>query len=116
MRIHHMLLALSLAPLALQTALADDAKPNDKTLGLKPPEGATVLLGDSLDAWAKSDGKTPADWPIEDQAATVGKGNIRTRAKFGDFQMHLEFNVPYMPEAKGQARGNSGGYLRANYE
>jgi hypothetical protein len=116
MRIHHLVLALALAPLASDSAFADDAKPNDKTLGLKPPEGATVLLGDSLDAWVKGDGKTPANWPVEDRAATVGKGNIRTRAKFGDFQMHLEFNVPYMPEAKGQGRGNSGVYLQGNYE
>ncbi len=30
--------------------------------------------------------------------------------------MHLEFNIPYMPDAKGQARGNSGVYLQGNYE
>ena len=47
---------------------------------------------------------------------TVGRGNIRTREKFGDFRMHLEFNIPYMPEAKGQARGNSGVYLQGIYE
>ena len=109
-------LALALAPFAIQPVFADDPKPNDKTLGLKPPEGSTVLLGDSLDAWTKGDGKTKAEWPIADGAATVGKGNIQTRDKFGDFQMHLEFNIPYMPEAKGQARGNSVVYLQGNYE
>src|SRR5205823_7252125 len=36
--------------------------------------------------------------------------------KFGDFQLHVEFNVPYMPKAKGQARGNSGVYLDGTYE
>jgi hypothetical protein len=39
-----------------------------------------------------------------------------TEKKFSDFQLHLEFNVPYMPKAKGQARGNSGVYLDGTYE
>lgn len=116
MRTIYLILALALAPLTIGSASAEDPKPNDKTLGLKPPEGATVLLGDSLDAWTKGDGKTQAEWPIADGAATVDKGNIQTKEKFGDFQMHLEFNVPYMPDAKGQARGNSGVYLQGNYE
>ena len=111
-----LVLALALTPLTFGRSFADDPKPTDKTLGLKPPEGATVLLGGSLDAWTKGDGKTPAEWPISEGAATVGKGNIQTKEKFGDFQMHLEFNVPYMPNAKGQARGNSGVYLQGNYE
>ena len=116
MRTSCLVLALALAPLAIERAFAEDPKPNDKTLGLKPPEGATVLLGDSLEAWTQGDGKAAAGWPVVDGAATVAKGSIRTKAKFGDFQMHVEFNVPYMPEAKGQGRGNSGVYLQGNYE
>ena len=46
----------------------------------------------------------------------VGQGNIQTEKTFGDFRLHLEFNVPLMPEAKGQARGNSGVYLGGIYE
>ena len=107
-----LVLALALGPFA---SPADDAKPNDKTLGLKPPEGATVLIGGSLEAWTKGNGK-PADWPMTDGVATVSKGNIQTREKFASFQMHVEFNVPLMPDAKGQARGNSGVYLQGNYE
>jgi Domain of Unknown Function (DUF1080) len=116
MRTPCLVLALALSPFLLETSFADDPEPNDKTLGLKPPEGATVLLGGSLEAWTKGDGKTAAEWPVADGAATVGKGNIQTKEKFGDFQMHLEFQVPYMPDAKGQARGNSGVYLQGNYE
>jgi hypothetical protein len=97
---------------------ADAPKPNDSALGMKPPPGAVVLFdGKDLDAWVKVGGDTaPADWPVEDGVMTVGKGSIRTKAEFGDFQLHVEFNVPYMPAAKGQARGNSGVYLDGTYE
>ena len=109
-------LALALSALSIVPSFAQEATPNDKTLMLGPPEGAVVLIGDSIQAWTKADGKMPAEWPVADGVATVGKGNIKTREKFGDFQMHLEFNIPYMPEAKGQARGNSGVYLQGIYE
>jgi hypothetical protein len=95
---------------------ADDPKPNDETLGQKPPSGAVVLFdGKDLTAWATRDGK-PAEWPVTDGFLTVGREDIRTKDSFGDFKLHVEFNVPYMPNAKGQARGNSGVYLAGVYE
>ncbi|MBV8264858.1 MAG: DUF1080 domain-containing protein [Planctomycetaceae bacterium] len=98
-------------------ASAVDPKPNDATLGLKPPADARVLFdGEGLRGWVKADGKNPADWPVEDGILTVGRGSIETEKTFGDFQLHVEFNVPYMPKAKGQARGNSGVYLAGTYE
>jgi len=109
-----LLLLVALVP--CHASPADDATPNDRTLGLKPPEGAKVLIGDSIEAWARADGEAAAGWPFLDGVATVGKGNIRTKEKFGDFRMHVEFNVPYLPDQKGQGRGNSGVYLQGNYE
>ena len=100
---------------------AADPVPNDSTLGAKPPEGAKVLFDGSsdkgLDLWVNRAGK-PAEWPVTDGFFTVGagKGDIMTRDKFGDFRLHLEFNVPYMPKATGQGRGNSGVYLDGIYE
>ncbi|MDR3632912.1 MAG: DUF1080 domain-containing protein [Isosphaeraceae bacterium] len=92
-------------------------KPNDETIGLKPSTDAVVLFdGTNLDGWVKTDGKTPAEWPVKDGIFTVGSGSIQTKKPFGRFQLHLEFNVPYMPDAKGQARGNSGVYLGGIYE
>ena len=90
--------------------------PTTRCSGLKPPEGAKVLLGDSIEPWAKGDGKTTAEWPVVDGIATVAKGSIQTKDKFADFRLHVEFNIPSMPEAKGQARGNSGVYLGGIYE
>src|SRR5262245_40547396 len=113
------LLAVATVLASATLARAEDTKPNDKTLGMKPPEKAVVLFdGKDLDGWVKQDGTTPADWPVADGNMTVGprKGNIRTKKTFGDFKLHLEFNVPYMPDQKGQARGNSGVYLDGVYE
>jgi hypothetical protein len=100
-------------------AVAGEAEPNDATLGKKPPEGAVVLFnGKDLEGWVKADGKTPAAWTAADGVMTVekGAGSIQTEKSFGDFRLHLEFNVPYMPQAKGQARGNSGVYLEGIHE
>jgi hypothetical protein len=58
----------------------------------------------------------PAGWPVTATLFTVGKGDILSRDTFGDFRLHLEFNCPYMPDAMGQARGNSGVYLGGVYE
>ena len=94
-------------------------KLSDATRGAKPPAGAVVLFdGKTLAGWVKSDGTTPADWPAADGIFRVGpgKGSIMTAKTFGDAQVHLEFNVPYMPKATGQARGNSGVYLTGSYE
>ena len=101
------------------SAIAGDADPNDASLGKKPPEGAVVPFnGKDLEGWVKADGKSAAAWAVADGVMTVekGAGSIRTEKTFGDFQLHLEFNVPYMPAAKGQARGNSGVYLEGIHE
>ena len=99
------------------SARADKPELSDATLGAPPPAEAIVLFdGDDLESWVKLDGKTAADWPISGGILTVGAGNIMTEKAFGSFKLHLEFNIPYMPEAKGQARGNSGVYLQGRYE
>jgi hypothetical protein len=109
-------LAFVISAVFSNPALAQD-KPSDATIGAKPPEGAVVLFdGTGLAAWVKRDGKTPADWPVADGILTVGRGNIQTAKSFGGVRLHLEFNVPYMPTARGQGRGNSGVYLAGIHE
>jgi hypothetical protein len=111
-----LLLLIVLHP-ALALPAQTELKPNDSTLGAKPPEGAVVLFdGKSLGGWVELDRKTPPEWPVTDGIVTVGSGNIMTEKRFGDFELHLEFNVPYMPKAHGQARGNSGVYLGGIHE
>src|SRR4029077_7308906 len=67
----------------------------------------------------KTDGKKPAEWKLVDGGIMQvnGTGNIITKEKFdGSFKLHVEFRVPYMPDKKGQQRGNSGVYLQGRYE
>jgi hypothetical protein len=91
-------------------------------LGAQPPAGALRLFdGTSLAAWQRRDPKqrdTPVGWKVADGAMEVvpGTGDIVTKQAFKDFQMHLEFRTPFMPEAREQARGNSGVYLQGRYE
>jgi hypothetical protein len=46
----------------------------------------------------------------------LGATNCYTKDKFGDHSLHIEFRTPFMPEARGQARGNSGVYIQGRYE
>ena len=69
----------------------------------------------SLAANWRQGGKPPS-WSIENGAMTSVKGDIATVEKYMDFQLHIEFRVPYMPDKKGQGRGNSGVFLQGRYE
>jgi hypothetical protein len=83
-----------------------------------PPKNAVVLFnGKDLSNWHTRSGK-PAGWEVADGVITVvkGTGDIVTDEKFTDFMLHLEWMEPDMPEAKGQAKGNSGVYLQGRYE
>jgi hypothetical protein len=77
------------------------------SMGLSPPAGARVYFQDSQ----------PRDLA---GAAMFDDGYLRPGARTSnsvrDFQLHLEFRTPFMPEARGQARGNSGVYIQERYE
>jgi hypothetical protein len=96
-------------------------KPEDKedVKGTPPPQGAIVLFdGKSMDGWVKRDGTSKPEWKLlENGVGEVKGGDIITEQKFdGAFKLHVEFRVPYMPKATGQARGNSGVYVQGRYE
>ena len=77
------------------------------TLGAKPPAGATILFdGTNADAW--EGGK------IDERKFLAG--GTKSKGKFGDCTLHLEFRTPFKPNARGQGRGNSGVYLQDRFE
>jgi 3-keto-disaccharide hydrolase len=94
--------------------LRADEKPDDKSA---PPKDAVVLFdGKDLSKWQKYPAGGDAAWKLVDGAMEVAGGDIITRDKFRDMKLHLEFMPPYMPDAHGQARGNSGVFVMDNYE
>jgi Domain of Unknown Function (DUF1080) len=83
-----------------------------------PPSDAVVLFdGRDLSKWESSKGGEPK-WTVAAGAVEVVplSGNIRTKQRFGDFQLHLEYAEPAAAKGKGQARGNSGVLINGMYE
>ena len=82
-----------------------------------PPENAVILFdGTDLSGWHQKDG-SPANWTIDEAGAmTANKGSIISDETYTDAYVHVEFRCPDMPEAEGQAKGNSGVYLQGRYE
>jgi hypothetical protein len=81
------------------------------TLGAKPPAGAIVLFDGgraSAERWEAHGAGGAKD-------GLLLQGN-KTKEKFQGCTLHLEFMTPFMPEARGQERGNSGCYLQGRYE
>jgi hypothetical protein len=77
------------------------------SMGLQPPAGAIVLFDGKLNG-ELVDGKiSPTGYLMH---------GVTTKRPVEDFHLHLEFKTPFMPEARGQARGNSGVYIQQRYE
>jgi hypothetical protein len=114
-----------------QATAADPAKPKHEdtefyqpvppvvtpaaTFSQAPSDAMVLFDGKDVSQWvAAKDGSTPADWEIHDGVMTVkkgGVGNIETKHKFRDYQLHLEWKIPASIEGTSQGRGNSGLFL-----
>ncbi len=91
-----------------EVGVLDKVNRMSPTLGKAPPENAIVLFdGSSIDAFENAK-------LVEGNY--LGATNCYTKEKFGDHFLHIEFRTPFMPKARGQARGNSGVYLQSRYE
>jgi hypothetical protein len=84
---------------------------------LPPPADAIVLLGAGEDAgaWQMMDG-APVTWVMKGGVLPTGKGMIRTKREFTDFQLHVEFATPSEVKGESQGRGNSGVFLLGKFE
>jgi hypothetical protein len=86
--------------------------------GAPAPADATLLFdGRDLSQWESPNGRE-ARWKVEEgYMEVVGRtGNIRTKERWADFQLHLEFATPAEVRGSGQGRGNSGLFFHGLYE
>ncbi len=78
-----------------------------RTMGAASPAAAVVLFN-GVETDEMVGGKlTPEGFLL---------AGVTTKRNVGSFHMHLEFRTPFMPYARGQARGNSGVYIQRRYE
>jgi hypothetical protein len=81
----------------------------------KPPSDAVILFdGRDLSKWEADEGQgVPTKWIVKNGAmeCVPGSGYIRTKEKFGDCQLHVEWAAPTKVEGDSQGRGNSGVFL-----
>ncbi|MBM3966670.1 MAG: DUF1080 domain-containing protein, partial [Planctomycetes bacterium] len=81
------------------------------SLGAKPPASAIVLFDGtqaSIDQHWQPGAKL-----VEENLLLAG---VTSKDTFKDYRLHLEFRTPFVPNAMGQGRGNSGVYHQGRYE
>ncbi|MES2693971.1 MAG: DUF1080 domain-containing protein [Verrucomicrobiota bacterium] len=105
-----------------QPARVDPGTPSTATQPGKPPSDAIVLFDGtekSLVNW-EADTKpgeptAPSKWIVQDGAleCVPKSGYLRSKAQFGDCQLHIEWAAPAKVLGDSQGRGNSGIFLLA---
>jgi hypothetical protein len=87
-----------------------------------PPADADVLFdGKDLSKWeqtVRGGGVQEPKWKVENGYIEIvpRTGKIRTKEKFGDVQLHVEWQIPKEATGNGQEIGNSGVELMGRYE
>jgi hypothetical protein len=79
------------------------------------PSDAIVLFdGKDLSQWTA----TRQPWKVENgyMEVTPNSGDLRSKEKFGDIQLHIEWASPAQVRGNSQNRGNSGVFLQGRYE
>ena len=78
----------------------------------KAPSDAVVLF----DGTGMSQFDGAEKWTVNEGAVTAGPGAIRSKAEFGDCQVHIEWASATEVKGTGQGRSNSGVFLMGKYE
>ena len=78
----------------------------------------SLFNGTDLSGWQHRKTQLPPSWRVTSGYVEIipGTGDIETVEKFEDFDLHLEFWIPALPDKTGQDRGNSGVFLQGRYE
>ncbi len=88
----------------------------------KAPTDAIILFDGTeatLANWeADKPQSEPTQWVVKDGAllCVPKSGYVRTKSKFGDCQLHVEWSAPTPPQGESQGRGNSGIFLEGIVE
>lgn len=91
-----------------------------KTQADAPSDAIILFDGKNMDQWVSAkDISKPSPWKIvnnDHMEVVPGSGDIQTKMKFGDCQLHIEFSAPDVVTDQGQGRGNSGVFFQDRYE
>lgn len=87
--------------------------PNAGLTTAAPSDAIVLFDGRDLSQWVAVKDGSPASWTVADGILTVNKpaGNIETKRRFTNYQLHIEWRVPANVTGTGQLRGNSGVFL-----
>jgi hypothetical protein len=130
-RLSQLLALVTLASMAAALSAQDASKPKPEdtevwtpvpaivtpgaTAGAPPSDAIVLFDGKNQNEWVSAQDQSPAQWVVHDGILTVSKakgvGNIETKRKFKDYQLHVEWRIPENITGSGQARGNSGVFL-----
>lgn len=83
-----------------------------------PSDAISLFNGKNLEEeWVNAKGEKPG-WKVENNMMTAvkGAGVIKTKRKFTDFQLHIEWRTPAQVSGESQGRGNSGIFMQEIYE
>jgi len=89
-----------------------------KTSADAPSDAIILFDGKDLSQWVSAKDGSAAPWAVIDGRMEVvpKTGDIKTKLKFGDCQLHIEFSAPDEVAGQSQGRGNSGVFFQNRYE
>lgn len=96
-------------------------RPPKVTPGAVPSDAIVLFNGRDLSHWeavVRGGAVQAPRWKVENGYLEIvpRTGRLRTKQKFGDCQLHVEWMIPKGTEGRGQGRGNSGVELMGRYE
>jgi len=98
----------------------DPARPHPSVVtpatqpGGAPSDAIVLFDGKGLSHWTP----TRQPWKVENGYMEVApnSGDLRSKEKFGDVQLHVDWAAPAQVRGNSQNRGNSGIFLQGRYE
>jgi hypothetical protein len=92
------------------------------TPGRAPSDAIVLFDGNDLSKWVSGKKRNGAaiapEWKVENgyMEVTSDSGDLVSKEKFGDMQLHIEWASPAVIDGSSQWRGNSGVLLMSRYE